>query len=92
MGRTGNRCARHEGMFYSLVTLLRKVATSIGIPLALLVLDWSGYVSNAAVQKPSAVKAIMMMTGPIPAFFMFLGIIFAIYYPAEPGTACRNTC
>jgi GPH family glycoside/pentoside/hexuronide:cation symporter len=73
--------ARHEGMFYSLVTLFRKVATSIGIPLALLILDWSGYVSNAAVQKPSAIKAIMMMTGPIPAFFMFLGIIFAIYYP-----------
>lgn len=72
---------RHEGMFYSLVTLLRKIATSIAIPMALLVLDWSGYVSNASVQKPSAVKAIMMMTGPIPAIFMSLGIIFAIYYP-----------
>ena len=34
---------RHEGGFYSLVTLLRKVATSIAIPLTLWLLHFTGY-------------------------------------------------
>ena len=72
---------RHEGMFYSLVTLVKKVASSIALPLTLLVLDWSGYVSNAAVQKPSAVRAIQAMVGLVPSIFLILGIIFAFFYP-----------
>ena len=72
---------RHEGMFYSLVTLLRKVASSISIPLMLLVLKWSGYVSNAEVQAPSAVRAIQILMGPVPSAFLLAGIAFAIFYP-----------
>ena len=72
---------RHEGMFYSLVTLLRKVASSISIPLMLLVLDWSGYVSNAKVQAPSAVRAIQILMGPVPSVCLLAGIAFAILYP-----------
>jgi GPH family glycoside/pentoside/hexuronide:cation symporter len=72
---------RHEGMFYSLVTLLRKVASSISIPLMLLVLDWSGYVSNAPVQAPSAVRAIQVLMGPVPSACLLAGIAFAIFYP-----------
>lgn len=71
---------RHEGMFYSLVTLLRKVASSISIPVTLLVLEWSGYVSNAAVQSPRTTKAIQMLTGPLPSLFLLAGIIFALFY------------
>ncbi len=41
---------RHEGMFYSLVTLFRKIAVSVVVPLALLVLQATGYIANAAVQ------------------------------------------
>jgi glycoside/pentoside/hexuronide:cation symporter, GPH family len=72
---------RHEGIFYSLVSLFKKIASSIAIPLTLLVLDWSGYVSNAAVQKPSALLAIRVLTGPVPSVFLLGGIIFAIFYP-----------
>jgi len=72
---------RHEGMFYSLVTLLRKVASSIALPLVLLTLDRSGYVSNAAVQTSSAVRAIQTMTGPVPAVFLLIGVAFALLYP-----------
>ena len=72
---------RHEGMFYSLVTLFRKIASSIALPLALLVLEGSGYVSNAAEQSPSAVKAILALTGPIPGVLLLGGIIFALFYP-----------
>jgi GPH family glycoside/pentoside/hexuronide:cation symporter len=72
---------RHEGIFYSLVSLFKKVASSIAIPLTLLVLSWSGYVSNSAVQKPSAILAIRILIGPVPAVMLLGGIIFAIFYP-----------
>lgn len=72
---------RHEGMFYSLVSLLKKVASSIALPLTLLVLDWSGYVSNAPVQTPGTVLAIQAMVGVVPSIFLALGIVFAFFYP-----------
>jgi GPH family glycoside/pentoside/hexuronide:cation symporter len=72
---------RHEGIFYSLVSLFKKIASSIAIPLTLLVLDWSGYVSNAATQKPSTILAIRILTGPVPSVLLVGGIIFALFYP-----------
>jgi glycoside/pentoside/hexuronide:cation symporter, GPH family len=76
--RTGER---HEGLFYSLVTLMGKVANSIAIPLALTVLDLSGYVPNAVEQPTSTLTGIRMVVGPIPALLLVGGIIFAILYP-----------
>lgn len=73
--------ARHEGMFYALVTLFRKIASSIAIPLALLMLDGSGFISNAHSQPASAIWAIRLLMGPIPSVFLVGGIIFALYYP-----------
>jgi GPH family glycoside/pentoside/hexuronide:cation symporter len=73
--------ARHEGMFYALVTLFRKVSVSIAIPLALLLLDSSGYVSNVADQPVTAINAIRLLMGPIPSIFLLGGIAFAIFYP-----------
>ncbi len=77
---------RHEGIFYSLVSLFKKIASSIAIPLTLLVLDWSGYVSNAPLQKPSAILAIRILTGPVPSVFLLGGILFAIFYPLTRET------
>lgn len=72
---------RHEGMFYALVSLFKKVAVSIALPIALLVLDWSGFVSNAPQQTESAVWAIRILIGPVPSVLLLGGILFAIYYP-----------
>jgi len=72
---------RHEGIFYSLVTLVKKVASSIAIPLALLLLDATGYVPNVARQPTSALWGIRILTGPIPAVLLCTGILFAILYP-----------
>lgn len=72
---------RHEGMFYSLVTLLRKISSSIAVPMMLLVLDWSGYVPNSVSQPASAVRAIQILMGPVPSAFLLMGIIFALLYP-----------
>jgi GPH family glycoside/pentoside/hexuronide:cation symporter len=72
---------RYEGTFYSLISLAQKVASSFAIPLALLVLDRTGYIPNSASQPASAVQGIRFVTGFIPALMMGIGIIFAIVYP-----------
>jgi GPH family glycoside/pentoside/hexuronide:cation symporter len=72
---------RHEGVFYSLITLMQKVATSIAIPLALVLLDVTGFVPNAARQPTSALWGIRILAGPIPAVLLCAGIVFAIRYP-----------
>jgi glycoside/pentoside/hexuronide:cation symporter, GPH family len=72
---------RHEGIFYSLVSLFKKIASSIAIPLTLLVLDWSGYVSNSATQKASTILAIRVLIGPVPSVLLLGGIVFALFYP-----------
>jgi GPH family glycoside/pentoside/hexuronide:cation symporter len=72
---------RHEGMFYSLISLAQKIAVSVALPLALLVLDRSGYIPNSEVQPDSAVLGIRLIAGPIPAVLLGLGILFAILYP-----------
>ena len=74
---------RHEGMFYSLITLAQKIATSVAVPLALVVLDFSGYLPNSAVQPASAVNGIRLVAGPIPAVLLVLGILFAAVYPLK---------
>jgi GPH family glycoside/pentoside/hexuronide:cation symporter len=72
---------RHEGIFYSLVTLMQKVATSIAIPLTLVLLGATGYVPNAPEQPASAIMGIRLVIGPIPAALLCLGIAFAVLYP-----------
>lgn len=72
---------RHEGMFYSLVTLAQKIASSIAIPLTLLVLQATGYVGTAAVQPLSAQTGIRLVIGPVPALLLLVGIVFALRYP-----------
>lgn len=72
---------RHEGMFYSLVTLMHKIAASIAVPLVLLLLEWTGYVPTAVQQPQSAVLGIRIAMGPIPAVLLTIGIYFAIRYP-----------
>lgn len=78
--RTGER---HEGMFYSLVTLSHKVASSIAIPLTAVMLDLTNYVPNAARQPDSAIMGIKILMGPIPAVLLTIGIIFALKYPLD---------
>ncbi|MBN1147345.1 MAG: MFS transporter [Anaerolineales bacterium] len=72
---------RHEGMFYSLVTLAHKIAASIAVPLILFLLGRTGYVPNAAVQPESALWGIRIAFGPIPAVLLWIGIFLAYKYP-----------
>ncbi len=80
---------RHEGMFYSLTTLTHKVAASIAIPLALLVLEVTGYVPNAAQQPASALLGLRIVMGPIPALLLCIGIAVAFRYPLDRAEYMR---
>jgi GPH family glycoside/pentoside/hexuronide:cation symporter len=72
---------RHEGMFYSIVTLVHKVASSIAIPLILLLLQVAGYQPNLMQQGRSTLLTLRLITGPIPAVFLGAGILCAVLYP-----------
>jgi GPH family glycoside/pentoside/hexuronide:cation symporter len=72
---------RQEGMFYSLITLAQKVASSIAVPAALLVLEATGYIPNSTTQPASAISGIRLVAGLIPAFTISMGILFTILYP-----------
>jgi GPH family glycoside/pentoside/hexuronide:cation symporter len=76
--RTGER---HEGMFYSLTSLAQKVASSIAVPLTLLILEITGYVPNAAQQPAGALLGIRIAIGPVPAVLLCVGIAIAFFYP-----------
>ena len=81
--RTGER---HEGMFYSLVTLAQKVASSVAIPLVLMMLQVTGYIPGAETQPVRALLGIRLAIGPIPALLLCSGIIFALRYPLSRET------
>lgn len=76
--KTGHR---NEGMFYSLISLSQKVCSAVAIPLALLMLEWSGYVPNSSEQPQSAINGIRILVGPVPTVLLGIGILFAILYP-----------
>jgi GPH family glycoside/pentoside/hexuronide:cation symporter len=74
---------RHEGMFYSLITLIQKVASSIAIPMVGVLLELTHYQANSAQQPDSAILGIRMLVGPIPAVLLAIAIIFALKYPLD---------
>ncbi len=74
---------RHEGMFYSLITLAKKITASIAVPIVGVVLGFTGYDSALPSQPAEAITGIRILTGPIPAVLLVGGIIFAIVYPLD---------
>jgi len=72
---------RHEGVYYSLVTLFRKVSVSLAIPLTLVVLGWTGYVANAEAQPASAMIGIIVLVGVAPSILFLTGALFARWLP-----------
>lgn len=73
--------ARHEGMFYSLVTLFRKVSVSLAVPLTLVVLGLAGYQANAPAQPDSAILGMRLLVGVVPGVLFLSGALFARRLP-----------
>jgi len=72
---------RREGIFYSLMILLKSIAVSISLPLILVLMDFYGYVANADVQVKSADYTIRFLFGGAPALLFLGAMICAAFYP-----------
>jgi GPH family glycoside/pentoside/hexuronide:cation symporter len=60
---------------------MQKIASSIAIPLVLVLLEVTGYIPNSLEQPGSAILGIRIVVGPIPAILLCAGIAFAWLYP-----------
>lgn len=72
---------RREGIFYGLISLLQKIGRGLGLFLVGQALEWSGYQGTLDVQPDSALQAIRIAIGPLPAIYLILGLILAYFYP-----------
>ncbi|MFV0337652.1 MAG: MFS transporter [Chthoniobacterales bacterium] len=77
---------RREGIFYGLLVFLQKTALALGTFLVGIVLQFAGYISSTAEkavpeQPESALLAIRIAIGPLPAFALILGIWLTSRYP-----------
>lgn len=82
--RTG---MRREGIFYSFATFIQKVGIAISTIITGFILGWAGYIASTGnetesiVQPASAIWAIRLIIGPVPALLIICSIICAVYYP-----------
>ncbi len=72
---------RHEGMFYSLVTIFRKITTAFVLPGTGLVLGATGYVANSMNQNEATIFAIRSLMSGGPIIALLCGILLASKFP-----------
>ncbi|MCJ7732961.1 MAG: glycoside-pentoside-hexuronide (GPH):cation symporter, partial [Anaerolineales bacterium] len=74
---------RHEGMFYSITTLARKVTSAVSVTFIGPILEMTGYQPHVTQQSAEAVRGIKWVIGPLPAILLGLGILIAFKYPLD---------
>jgi GPH family glycoside/pentoside/hexuronide:cation symporter len=72
---------RHEGMFYSLVTIFRKITTAFVLPGTGLVLGATGYVANGVNQNEMTINAIRFLMTGAPIISLTIAILLALRFP-----------
>jgi GPH family glycoside/pentoside/hexuronide:cation symporter len=77
---------RREGVFYAFMVFLQKLGLALGLFLVGIVLEASGFITREAGQPipdqpESALWAIRLAIGPLPALFLIGGLILAYFYP-----------
>jgi GPH family glycoside/pentoside/hexuronide:cation symporter len=73
---------RDEGAYYGIWTFISKLGTSFSVFVSGLILSAGGYIANA-VQSDSAVSAIKLIIGPIPAVILTGALILIEKYPLD---------
>lgn len=73
---------RRAGMYYGIYGLADKIARTIGIVAVGWVLQFYGYIPNAA-QSAEALLGIRLVFGPIPAACLLLAIPLLLMYPVN---------
>jgi GPH family glycoside/pentoside/hexuronide:cation symporter len=73
---------RNEGAYYGIWTFISKLGTSFSVFVSGLILSAGGYIANA-VQNDSAISAIKLIIGPIPAVILIGALILIDKYPLD---------
>ena len=73
---------RREGVLYGMWTFLQKLGLGLAALISGAVLQWTGYVPEAA-QTPLALHGIRLLIGPVPALFFVAGILVLARYPID---------
>ena len=81
-----NTGKRREGIFYGFMVLLQKFGLALGLFLVGIALEMSGFLKTLPGQLPpiqpeSALWAIRLVVGPLPAIFLLIGTVLAYFYP-----------
>jgi glycoside/pentoside/hexuronide:cation symporter, GPH family len=78
---------RREGIFYGFMVLLQKFGLAFGLFVVGIALEASGFIeatpgqSALPTQPDSALFAIRIATGPLPAIFLIAGLFLTFFYP-----------
>lgn len=77
---------RREGVYYAFMVLLQKFGLALGLFLVGIALEAAGFIERIPgepipVQPNSALWAIRLAVGPLPAIFLIMGVILAYFYP-----------
>lgn len=81
-----NTGEQRQGTFYALMVFLQKTGLALGIWVAGIILELSGFVEPSPgepipPQPESALFAIRVVVGPLPAAFLLIGLLLMYYYP-----------
>lgn len=77
---------RREGIFYGFMVFMQKIGIAIAIFLVGQALQWAGYITPVAgqevtVQPDSALTALRIIIGPVPALIIVAGMVLVYFYP-----------
>jgi GPH family glycoside/pentoside/hexuronide:cation symporter len=78
-----NTGQRREGIFYGFMVLLQKIGLALGLFLVGQGLELTGFIEGKTniPQPESALFAIRFSIGPLPTFFLIIGLVLAYFYP-----------
>ncbi|NER81967.1 MAG: MFS transporter [Leptolyngbya sp. SIO1D8] len=72
---------RREGLYFSAVVFLQKLGMAVALFIAGQLLEWTGFADGGASQPTSALWAIRLLIGPLPALLLLFSLWFAYGYP-----------
>lgn len=81
-----NTGQRREGIFYGFVVQLQNIGVAIALFIIGKLLDWAGFIPSSSgqavpVQPDSALFAIRLLMGLLPALVLVGGLVCAYFYP-----------
>ncbi|GHU19352.1 sugar transporter [Spirochaetia bacterium] len=76
---------RKEGAYYGIWTFISKLGTALSVFVSGAILSLGGYIANTE-QNETAVTAIRLLVGPIPAVILAGALVVIQFYPLDEGT------